>query len=542
MPLLRLALFLLTALPFAWLAAALLRRLRRGQAAAAVGLSLVLFAFLFAFHHENRYEFLDPACYRAMSAAFAAGSDLRPVRESLESVPAPLRRDMLMRPDLPSLDGVFRYEAPRRAASAEPGDTEAFRTRPCFLPALPLAASALGPLHDAFVPLVGALWSLSLLAFALSHEASAVPPVRRIATAAVLLLATFMPSWFFRGFHTDAVGSALVSLALLAVISRPFRGRLALAGFCLAFSAAFHFTMALYALPVAVFAIVRDGTWKRTLSLALGALLGCALVAAELQTAGSPYSSGGIAGFIAAAKASPAIFALLCVVALLGTLALVLLALAHAPSVRAWFCRPKVSRAGSVLLASATALAVLLPFAGKFLGVPQLAAGATSAHPAMVLPLLPLAALALCPFYADFRVFRSERLLLLFIALAGAFGLYLKGSEQAIGVSGAWGFRRILPTALLLVPVFLHGALMSRASRFLRVTVSTLALVPMFLSPQLWTGVQDAGADRIADRMAAVLSKNNLVLFDYRPRAGMFAVRSPNQRMFSLPKRNPSGL
>ena len=51
----------------------------------------------------------------------------------------------------------------------------------------------------------------------------------------------------------------LVSTAFLAVLARPFPGQYLLAGLCLGASLGYHPTMVLYVLPVALYAIVREG-------------------------------------------------------------------------------------------------------------------------------------------------------------------------------------------------------------------------------------------------------------------------------------------
>ena len=541
----RLLFFLLTLLPFGWLIFAFSRKHRfaSGSIVGMLAVSVVAF-FLFASrHHENRYEFLDPSCYRAMARAFTEGSELHPIRDSLASVPPEFRRDFWVRPDLPSLDGAFRFIDPKRALSADASDPEAFRTRPCFLPALPLAASVFGRFYDAFVPLVGSLWLLSLLLFALSPDPedcdSAPSSRRRFLTALVLFFATFFPSWFLRGLHSDVVASVLVSLGLLVALSKPWRGQYALVGLSLGLSLAYHFTMALYAIPVAAYAILRSGKIRQTLALVLGTLPGIALVVFELHVAGNPYFQGtGFSDLVAAAEKVPVIRMLLVLVAVLGIASLALLACAHTPVVRRWFTSPRISNVLLLIFAAGMVPACALPFFGDRIGVPELAAGIQSVHPVFLALWGLLAFASLFPFFATSASYRAERAAVFLVALVALYGVYLKGAEVPVGV---WSYRRLFPAVALLLPLCLRGALLGWSRHPIALPIPALCLASIFLAPLLWVGVHDAGSDALSRCMASHLAHPDRLIFDYRERTTVFR-QGTDYPVFGLPRRNAQGL
>lgn len=537
---LRLAAFFLTTLPAALLSFALLRRksIPRAASTAALLLSLLVFGLFAAFSHEYQYELLDPSCYRQMAKSFATGSELCPIHDSLGRIPESLRSSFFLRPNHFTTDAFFRFSSPDLALAASASSPEAFRTIPCFLPMLPLAASALGPFYDAFPPLMGALWFLALLSVALAwHPSSPSPlstpstpsPRTRIAYAVFLFLATFFPAWFFRGFYADAIGGTLISIALLALLAPAFPGQFALAGFSLAFSVSFHFTMALYVLPVALYAIVREGSWRKTCSLALAALAGCALVVLELVVAGSPYSSGGLSGFLHAARHIPVIGALLVLCVGLLIAASGILVAAHQPRIRAWFQARPTHFHGIPLVLVATAAVLLVSFAP----VPQLTLGRACLHPAMVAAFFLLVLLSLWPLLQNRTHGRSERFLLLLIAITALFSVYLKGAEKLIKVEGIWGYRRIFPVVILLLPLCLHGLLLRRPSRLRLLLLAVTFLAPLAASPRLWIGVHEKGADATAHATLSALGSPDFVLYDNRERMALLAA-DPSRAAFSL--------
>ncbi len=547
MPYLRVFLFLLTVLPLALVGASLLgaARPRRDLAVAALLAGLAVF-LLFAFrHHQNRYEFLDPACYRSLAAAYAAGEPLMPDRPEMGTIPADLRKDFLLRPNLPSLDGVFRYLDPPRALAAEPGDPDAFRTVPCFLPMLPASASALGPAFDAFPPLVAALWFLALICFALASEgadfrAFGLSGCSRLLLAIAAFLATFFPSWFLRGFHADAVGGALVSTAFLAVLARPFPGQYLLAGLCLGASLGYHPTMVLYVLPVALYAIVHESRWRPILMLVAGALPGAAFAVFQLAAGINPYFQNIALDSLAdAIRTEPTIRLLLKLVVALAVASAFLLALSRHPGVRRRFEGSRVSRAVAWAFAIGTLLVPVLLHLAPRLGLPEALTGLQSVHPRLRLVWFLLAALSVVPFFRRAQDFRAERMAVFLVVLAGAYGVYLKGSEIPVDV---WSYRRLCPFVALMVPLCLKGALTGCAKRpAATLALSLVALLPMAFAPGLWFGVSDAGADRLSAGIRAAMSDFDLVLFDNRERTAAFTAGS-GRPILGLPRRRGAAL
>ena len=544
MPLLRFLLFLLTVLPVALIGFALLRTAHPRRCGAVVVLlgAMAVFAVFMGRHHENCYEFLDPSCYRALASAFAAGEGLHPNRPAIAAVPQPLRGGFFLRHGLLSTDGVFRYIVPEKALNAGPENPGAFRSEPCFLPMLPLAASALGRFFDAFPPLVGALWFLALLAFSLNAPRTPDPglsdwwPARRsgpiglsdspslglrILLATSAFFATFFPSWFLRGFHADAIGAVLVSTAFLAVLAPPFRGRDILAGLCLGVSFCYHPTMVLFILPVVLYAVVREGRWVTLPTIAAGALPGGALALLQMAQVANPYFKGISSTSLASAfREVPVLRTLLLLVAALGVASTLMLTAAHIPSIRRQVLGRRVSLAAGCVLAIGTLLVPALLFAGHWLGFREAAGGIRSVHPRYFLYWSLLAALCLAPYYLQAQSYRSERLAVFLVVLAGAYGVYLKGAEIPVGL---WSFRRMFPFVALMIPLCIKGAVQSGMRRPKAIAVLAVAgILPMLFARSIWFGVNDGGADRISAGIRETLTKYDLALFDVRERTIAF--------------------
>ena len=439
------------------------------------------------------------------------------------------------------VEGVFRFLDHAAALQTADADPESFRTRPCFLPALPLAASVLGPLTDAFSPLMAALWMAALCAFAITsrrEEDAGLPETisigRAVLLASATFLATFGPCWFLRGFHSDAIGAVLVSVGLLAVLSPPFTGRAALAGLALGASLAFHFTMALYAIPAILHFILAEKRTRPLLLFFAGALPGLALVAFELNVTGNPYFSGtGLAGLLRATRQAPAIRAVVRMATAMATLAVVFLVVSRIPAVRRAFLGRRISRIAAAVLAVASLAAVILPFAAKRLGLPEVAKALASVHPALLLFWDGLLLAAIHPLFLRADRDRVERVTLFAVLLTGLFGLHLKGVEVPVGI---WTYRRLFPCVALLLPLCIHGALRGWGRHRFAPCAAVLCLVPMALAPNLWFGISDAGSDRLAAPVREHLAKANLALYDYRGRTAAFAGGTALP-VFGLPRR-----
>ncbi len=536
MPLLRFLLFLLTVLPVALIGFALLRMAHPGRHGAVVVLlgALAVFAVFMGRHHENCYEFLDPSCYRALAGAFAAGEGLHPDRPAIADVPQPLRGGFFLRHGLLSTDGVYRYIVPEKALNAGPEDPGAFRAEPCFLPMLPLAASALGRHFDAFPPLVGALWFLAILAFSLNAPQTSDSGLRtsdsglrtpdtalRLLLATSAFFATLFPSWFLRGFHADAIGAVLVSTAFLAMLTAPFHGRDFLAGLCLGVSFCYHPTMVLFILPVVLYAVVREGRWVTLPTLAAGALPGGALALLQMSQVANPYFKGISSTSLASAfREVPVLRTLLLLVAALCMASTLILTAAHIPSIRRRVLGRRASLAVGCVLAIGTLLVPTLLFAGHWLGFREAAAGIRSVHYRLLLYWSLLAALCLAPYYLHAQGYRSERLAVFLVVLAGGYGVYLKGAEIPVGL---WSFRRMFPFVALMIPLCVKGAVLGGMRRPKAVAVLAVAgILPMLFARSIWFGVNDGGADRISAGIRETLAKYDLTLFDMRERTIAF--------------------
>ena len=251
----------------AWMLPALATRWRREKTSirlGLIGLWLLGSAFLLLFPHDDSFTGLDNMTYRQLSHAFLQGRGFHDPDTVLAEVPEALRESFLLHrgpSGRPTRDRAFQLS-----------DWKATETTPFFMPVLSLAAAGLEPAlaPERFVPLAGALWWALILAAGFCAGGG-----RGLAVAAALALGTAWPAWFFRGFHAEAVGAALIAGVVAASAVRPVRGFMAgAAGFALGLAASYHPTLVVLSGPVAIGLLLERNDPKSAVALVAGGLAG----------------------------------------------------------------------------------------------------------------------------------------------------------------------------------------------------------------------------------------------------------------------------
>lgn len=475
---------------------------------------------------------LDDSAQTALARSLANGAPLVFRDEAFAAVPPEVRSDLLYRPGLPRKTRDLAHQIDLRTMEARPFFQPFLPWQRAHLPRLPFAL-ALGILALAMGWVgFGSGWRQPNLPWLLQGIGLAL---------AALFLVPWVPLFAFdpyaEGPATLLAGFALALAFVAGEGARPAIG--AIEGLCLGLAVCFHPTLAAYAVPIGLFAVLRRGAWRHTLALALGALAGLApLVWSTLRVA-APYGNFlSPATLRAMISASPDIRALALALAAAAPLGLAGVALAHAPRLRAAAARPRARTA----IAAACGAAILL--------APALAWLHPAAHRALladrgsVLPALPPLAMALA--LALFARRPATCALLAGCAAAALPFLVIQGQEVHVGL---WSLRRSLPPVLLLSLAALFGAFEvtdgERASRdrFVRFAKArrALSLLALFCTlaavavrrPAL-PGGDDVRAFKKVWLVEAAMEPDGLYLFDYFPFAAPFAGAHPERAIFGI--------
>ena len=493
---------------------------------------IVFFALLFLRPHQHTFSGLDVSAYRLMGRAFAEGRPLKSVDENLLSLPRPHRGVVLYRPEhhKTTRDQSFLIES-----------METCRTRPFFYPLLPFAMAGFdrlvpGDAADYLVPSVGWAMAFCLLCVGAAHGGAWGALV-----AAMLLVGSPWPVWFFRGCYPETVGSVLIGLPLMAWMQTGGASRrLPLYAFALGLAVSFHPVMIVLALPVlGVITVVRadESRWATLLG---GAGFGFGLLPVYLMTryVTAPYGFLDLKSLVASARLSTPIF-----ITLAGALAaggVLLLVVGFRSRIvaavgRLWQQHPVWSRLLLVAAWMAPTLVLMLSWRrgvtiryglGELAGGLRLALGAAlglACLTALVFPKLKRARLAWTVVFISLPVF-----------------LYLKGWDRV----GLWSQRRLLPSVLLAcavsVPVLAYAVRRLLAVGRWKNVCHVLLLVAMGVAgianavrwPAPYLVRQEAGAD---DWVASMRERFHAktVFFDYHPYSVPFAV-SGRERVFGL--------
>ena len=495
----------------AWLAPALGRRWRGAGTPARwglIGLWLLGTAFLLARPHDASFTGLDDMTYRSLAHAFLDGRGFHDSDPVLAQVPETLRENFLL----------HRGPAgrPTRDRAFELADWNSPETAPFFMPLPSLAAAGLAPVlaPERFVPLVGALG----LAFVLGAGFCAGGGWGLV-VAAALVLGTAWPAWFFRGFHAEAVGAALIAGAVVTASVRPLRGGpAAVAGFALGLSVSYHPTLVALAGPVALGLMLERNERKTALGVAAGWVAGILPFWAMTRWVCQPYGDWTRwATLKVIVWGVPEHRAVALALGALAAFALLALGAGFVPAVRAriraWDARG--TPWGWAALAAAPALAIA--FAPGAAGA-ALRSGAWSAWSGIRWPygllLLAGAGTILVP-----RRPLRERFWLVALGWAALLFLYVKGVETPVGL---WSQRRFLP--IVWVGIAGLAAPLSAAWTGLGGTKRKALLAALAVAagganlvrwPAAYAVVNDQGATAWTKAVAEELGTNRWVVFDY---------------------------
>lgn len=564
--------FLLTVGPISGIVFILFRGVSPRFLRTAAVSATVLFAALFAAHHQNLVTGLDVQCYRALARGFAEGRGFFETDAALASVPRDLRPVFLFRSSRPARDMVRRIS---------PGDGSC-RTELLFEPMLPLAASALGRLtpvrpgelretygEDAFMPLLGALWFLVLIGFLRRTQPKNVSAGKLFAILVFpVFLATPLPVWFLRGFHSDVAGATLVSIALCGFLAadsfaadtsrrgtRARRALSALSAFLCGLSLAYHFTMALPVLGVLLAEVIRHGKVRHTLTVAISFLAGLLPIAAITAFVCCPYFNIRNPGSLRLlAERFPEVRILLSILIAGSAAGMLLTVLAHVPSVRLRFSSPVWIRSGKFLCILILLGACLLPvIAPRVSALASLARGFSSVggSPACQTFVLLLGVICLAPAFAGpSRIYpgpvflRAFPFLTIALTVVSLFFLTLKGIEVPAGM---WSFRRLFPIVALWAPVLttcfvsaLTNDKWGRPGRRFDKIALPIANGVVFVLFTLFilalNVVTERGSARLLAPIEQAVAETDLCVFDYHPHAIPF-MRDPTRRVLGLPER-----
>jgi|GEM_PF-815309 len=491
---------------------------------------LLLVSLLFCNPHRDIYTGLDVAMTRLMAQSFAQGQDLNGDDVGYATVPDAVKPDLLYRraltgPARLTRDGVFQLVAFP--------ETD---TVPFFLPTLPLAAAGgarLGLSIDAFVPLVGVFWVLAVFVVAIAQGGRFGPYA-----AAALILGTAWPVWFLRGFHAEAVGGGLIAAVIAArTVIRPGWRLHLLFGAMLGLSLAYHLTLLVLVLPVALSLVIKSGRTRDTLALVAGGVVGVLPLLLMHMMVCQPYGDFLNPAVLRAMFQHVPEIRLVLIVGAAGLLvASVIVGLAHIPSVRNAMARRPFPQAASADCLIVLALSVALPF---FVGG-ALKKGALETWGGIGLFAGVVALAGACLFLRRHLI--SDRFLFAALCAAGLVFMYIKGVEVPVGI---WSQRRFTAVVLTLI-VVLAGPL---ASGFCAVAARrrwwagawmAVAIVPagwhMITGTPAYFLANDAGAPALTQWVSEqiqLVDEPSLTLFDYHPHSIPHQLL-PEKRVFGL--------
>lgn len=465
-------------------------------------------AFLIWLPHDDTFTGLDNMTYRHMSHAFLEGRGFHDPDTVLAGVPEALREDFLLHRGpvgRPTRDRVF-----------ELADWHSVSNQPFFMPTLPLAAAGQSPFlaPERFVPLVGAL----TLALILAAGFCAGGGWGLVAVLA-LLLGTAWPAWFLRGFYAEGVGALLIAGVVATSSIRRLRGGMAVwAGFSLGLAVAFHPTLVVLSVPVALGLMLERRDGKTVLGLGSGLAAGGFVLWALTRWVCQPYGDWTrwteLKKMIALAPEHEAIAMVLI---LLACLSIVAIWAGFRPSVRQKLRRLDKQAApwGWGVLG---ALPLLLMAGLPGMAGATLRRGAASVWSGIRWPfawLILVGAALICSKRRPIR----ERFWLVALCWGAMLFLFIQGLETPVGL---WSQRRFLPVMLMGIALFsspLSDGLGRMASKQWRLWAVVLLLVPALANLVRWPAafvvVNEEGASEWTQSVSEKIGPDRLVVFDY---------------------------
>lgn len=477
---------------------------------------LVAAVFFLVNPHRDVFSGLDAAKYRMLAESFEAGRGFHDADLIFGKVPAAVQpfflfRDLTHQNYRNTRDGVFQLN----------DLSGGMKTSPFFIPALPLAAAGLGAIgfsRDLLVPLLGLLWIATVLAVA-----SISGGRTGVFIAAAMIFATAWPAWFLRGFHSECVGGLIVATVISASFSgASSRCRYALFGFLLGLSLAFHLTMAVMAIPVALYLVLRSGKWGETLALILGGMVGTLplllINAFVCQPYGDFLDFNSLKVMCASVKEIRAIVAVLLAAGVCGV---GVVALAHVRKVRDLLASDPGRRVVSAACVAVCAVGMTTPFAAGG----ALLEGWRTTFSGISFSAVYIFAAAVV-FLFGRRSTLSERFLFTSLVVAALVFVYIKGVEVPAGI---WSQRRFGPVvfcmiALLVVPLSKGIRDVSAYSRklawLMAFPIGIAPVVVMMSWPAAYLTANNKGADLLVDAMKSDIARagaDALTVFDYYP-------------------------
>lgn len=493
---------------------------------------LAVAVFFLVNPHRDVFSGLDAAKYRMLSESFASGRGFHDADFVFDKVPAEVRpfflfRDLTHQHYRTTRDGVFQLN----------DLSGGMKTSPFFIPALPLAAAGFGSIgfsRDLLVPLLGLLWIASVLAVA-----SISGGRTGVFIAVSMLFATAWPAWFLRGFHSECVGGLIVATVISASLAGEMsRRRYALFGFMLGLSLAFHLTMAVMALPVALYLVLRNGKWGGTFALVFGGMVGTLPLLLINAFVCKPYGDfldfNSLKAMCASVREIRALVAVLLAAVVCGA---GVVALAHVRKVRDLLASDKGRRVVSAACIAVCAVAVTLLF---FAGGALQEGWRTTSSGISLLAVYIFAAAVFCLFVR--RRTLSERFLFTSLFLFALLFVYIKGVEVPAGV---WSQRRFGPvvfcmTSLLIVPLSQGFREVSAHNRrlacFLAFPIWIAPVVVMVSWPAAYFTANNKGADKLVEAMKSDIAHAGaeaLTVFDYYPHSVPYQF-SQNASVFGI--------
>lgn len=515
--------FFFTAAPLLWFLFLAARGLRPLHIAAFALIAAALSLHLATRPHQDCLSGLDNAAYGSMADCISRGMPLRGKDALAEKIPRAGRDLFLYRPVShsgtyvrPTRDRIFQL------------DLDDCSYRPFFFPALPLAEAG-SRLGRYFVPSIGLLWALALLAAAMKRGG-----LRGCVVFSALFFLTPYPSWFFRGEFTEAVGAALATMPVLALFSCRPKGALffAVSAFSLGFSLFFHLTMALIAIPAFAVLLISSPKSKNVLCAYGGFVLGFIPLALATRFISSPYGDWTrpemLLGIIFSCTEHKVLF----------SMALLLAVLALAVP---FFLRGKAALAAKKTETELRHVELVLPFILLVL----LAAIFPECLPPLKLFLSSLKSHAMLLAVFGFALLAGrkasplERIYLASVSLSlVAFFLIFSAEIKANGGNavGVWSFRRFLPPVLAIIsalPVALSGFYASNSCGKKGLALAALLLFSSLYGPlrhsQAYFAINGKGSDEAAEKLCSLLERSaaGLVFFDYHPHSIPAIARRP---------------
>ena len=512
-------------------------RPRGARHGARVVLAVALLALLAAAFGGRRsgdafFTGLDDSAYTLLATAEARGFPMAFHDETFSAVPPDVRQDLLYRPDMPRKTRDRSHWIRFETLDAVPYFQPFLPWQRAHLPGLAPVLGLLAFLLAAFHSLAGAGW----------RGPSSPPAALQLALLAIAapLLVPWIPR-FACGPYADGMATvfAAFALSLSFVSSRAGAGIGAVSGLCLGLATTFHPPLAAFAVPIALFGILRRGSWRYTLALAAGSAAGLAPLVWSTLFFVAPYGNFLDPAVLRAMIAgSPDIRALAFGLAAAVPVGAVIVLFAHVPRFRAFAARGNVRTAIAVacvvVVAAAVSAVRAIPAAHRAFGFDR-----DGILPSL-LPLVAAAAMA----------FRSRRgatcALLAGCALASVPFFVIQGQEVPVGL---WSLRRSLPPfALTALAAFLGAfeiaaeeagdrTLFRRRALRRRAWVLLAAACAVAQSARIPLGALRGGERGGAALLAAIdakLEPGAICLFDYFPFAAPSAALDPRRAVFGL--------